>query len=185
MQICYTPIMKLYRFSPIENKAELLAAIEHIHFECHRLCKQSLGEYLPNSGNVGVFCHHESEYAFLTELRQQMTEESDNFNQKYFRLHDPIVIAGREDVPEMTYEFLYIRQPDPYRHHVGDIDFYLEQHEYDELKTRVLQREVKGARDFPSPHLEMIELFDPDSDVLAYVSTNKMVDLVRSTKSEA
>jgi hypothetical protein len=44
---------------------------------------------------------------------------------------------------------------------------------------------ISGARVFPSPRLDMIELYHPDSDVLAYVSTDKMVDLVKTTKSEA
>lgn len=177
--------MKLYRFSPIQNERELREAIRYIHFECHKLCMQSFGEYLPNSGNVGVFCHYEDEYQFLMGLRKELTEESENYNQKYFRLHESIIVPAQDDVPETTYEFLYIRQPDPYRHHVGDIDFHVKQDEYDVLKERVAKGEIKGARDFPSPHLEMIELSNPDSDVLAYVSTEKMTDLVRSTKSES
>jgi len=46
-------------------------------------------------------------------------------------------------------------------------------------------KEVPGARLFPSPSLEMIEMLDPDCDVLAYVSTEKMTDIVKTTKSEA
>lgn len=178
--------MQLYRFSPIKGQDELLKAIEHIHVESYRLCKQSFGEYLPNSGNVGVFCHYQDEYETLTKLREQLTESSENYNQKYFRLHKPIIIPAKDDVPETTYEFLYIRQPDPYRHHVGDVDFYLPEYEYIKLKEEIENgKEIAGARLFPSSRLEMIELYDPNSDVLAYVSTEKMTDLVKTTKSEA
>ncbi len=178
--------MQLYRFSPIESQEKLFEAIEYIHLEAHRLCTQSFGEYLPNAGNVGVFCHYEDEYEYLTEVRKELTEASENFSQKYFRLHSPVVIPARGDVPETIYEFLYIRKPDPYRHHVGDIDFYLPEAAYAELRKEIENgRAPNGARLFPSPHLEMIELFDPNSDVLAYVSTERMVDLVKTTKSAA
>jgi len=63
------------------------------------------------------------EYEYLTKVREKLTESSDNLNQKYFKLHNPIVIPAQGDVPETAYDFLYIRQPDPYRHHVGDLDF--------------------------------------------------------------
>jgi len=82
--------MKLYRFSPIENKAQLLEAIKYTHLKCFELCKKIFGEYLPAAGNIGIFCHYDNEYQFLTKLREELTEESDNWNQKYYRLHKPI-----------------------------------------------------------------------------------------------
>jgi hypothetical protein len=127
-----------------------------------------------------VFCHYQNEYENLTKIREKLTEPSDNLNQKYFRLHEPIVIPAKDDVPETTYTHLYIRKPDPYRHHVGDIDFCLEPGEYLELKKSLLSgAEVKGARVFNRPDLDMIELYDPDVDALGYVSTERMVEIVR------
>jgi hypothetical protein len=177
--------MKLYRFSPIETKEQLMVAIEHTHFACYQLSKQSFGKYLPNAGNMGIFCHYDNEYEFLTKLRKELTEASDNRDQKYFRLHQPIVIPAKEDVPETTYTYLYIRKPDPYHHHVGDVDFYLEQTEYEHLKQSLLDNEksVKGARVFPRTDLDMVELYDADVDALAYVSTNTMTEKVRSKQS--
>ena len=32
-----------------------MEAIEHIHFACHLLYKQTMGKYLPVAGNVGYF----------------------------------------------------------------------------------------------------------------------------------
>lgn len=177
--------MKLYRFSPIKNEAELLEAIKHIHFECYKLCRQSFGKYLPNAGNMGVFCHYDDEYKELTKIRERLTEASDNVNQKYYRLHKPIVIPRKSDVPETTYTFLYVRKPDPYRHHVGDVDFYLEPERYKKLKQEMLKgKVVKGARVFDRPDLDMIELYDPDVDALGYVSTAKMSEAVRVKLSE-
>ncbi|HVS79287.1 MAG TPA: hypothetical protein VHD84_03310 [Candidatus Saccharimonadales bacterium] len=168
--------MKLYRFSPIKNQEELLRAIEYIHFACYRLCNNSFGKSLPNAGNVGVFCHYDEEYATLTELRKGLTEASDNFNQKYFRLHKPITIAGKDNIPETTYAYLYIRKPDPYRSQVGDIDFYLEPEEHSKLKKDL----PPGARLFDRQDLDMVELYDPDVDALAYVSDYKMTEKVRT-----
>ena len=140
----------------------------------------SFGEYLDNSGNLGIFCHYEDEYSQLIELRKTLTEPSDNPNQKYFKLHEPIVFEATEYAPKAIYTDLYIRKPDPYRHHVGDMDFYLEPMEYEKLKKEFLSDNLlPWSRLFPRADLDMIELYDPDSDVLAYVSTNQMTHKAR------
>ena len=140
----------------------------------YRLAVRTPGSHPGNRGSIPLG---------ITQ-KKKLTEDSENFNQKYFRLHKPIVIPAQDGVPETTYEFLYIRKPDPYRHHVGDIDFYLEETEYQKIKQSLEAGQVlPGARIFPGPHLDMIELYHPDSDVLAYVSTEMMTDLVKTTKS--
>ncbi|MCA9349453.1 hypothetical protein KC853_00215 [Candidatus Saccharibacteria bacterium] len=177
--------MKLYRFSPIENKASLIEAVKYTHFACYELCKQSFGSYLPNAGNMGIFCHYDDEFEQLVTIRKELTEPSDDPNQKYFKLHEPIVVPEQDGVPETTYTHLYIRKPDPYRHHVGDVDFYLEQQQYDELKQSLIDgKQVKGARVFPRNDLDMVELYDPDVDALGYVSTNTMTEKVRIKLSD-
>jgi len=178
--------MKFYSFSPIKNEEELLKAIEHIHFSCYKLCKQSFDKYFLNAGNIGIFCHYDDEYKFLTDIRKKLTESSDNFNQKYFKLHKPITIPSRGDVPETTYTYLYIRRPDPYRHHAGDVDFYLEPLKYEELKNSLLNGKIiSGVRVFERPDLDMVELYNPDIDALAYISTEKMSNIVRTKQSAA
>ena len=104
--------MMQFRFSPIKDKAQLFKAIEYIHFESYRLCKQNLGYFLPVAGNVGVFCHYEDEFDRLTKIRKELTDLNDNWNQKYFRLYKPIIISAKNGVPETTYTYLYIRKPD-------------------------------------------------------------------------
>lgn len=174
--------MKLYTFSPIQNQNELLEAITFTHFACYQLCKQSYGSYLANAGNMGIFCHYDDEYEQLTELRKQLTAASDDAMQKYFRLHQPIVIPAKDDVPETTYSYLYIRRPDPYRHQVGDVDFYLPEDQYRALKQAILsgKRTLLGARVFDRPDLDMIELYDPDVDALGYISTPQTANAVRA-----
>jgi hypothetical protein len=178
--------MKLYRFSPITDKEQLLQAIEHVHVECYKLCKQSFGEYLPNAGNMGIFCHYDDEFEYLRSVRDDMTHSSNNPDLKYYELLEPIVIPAKDDVPETTYTHLYVRRPDPYRAHVGDVDFFLEQDKYDELKQAMLHgKQIPGARVFERPDLDMIELYDPDVDALGYVSTNVMSQKVRIKLSDA
>lgn len=169
--------MKLYRFSPIKDKVQLFKAIEYIHLESFRLCKLKLGLYLPVVGNIGVFCHYDEEYERLNQIRKELTDIDDNWNHKYFRLHKPIVMISKGDVPETTYTYLYIRKPDPYRHHVGDVDFYLKKDKYQELKKSLISgKGRKGIRLFERPTEDMIELFDPDSDLCAYIHSHKIGD---------
>ena len=177
--------MKLYRFSPIQDQTELLEAITYIHFACHKLCKQSFGKYLSNAGNMGVFCHYDDEHERLVAIRKQIAKPSDDPNQKYFELYEPIVIPAQADVPETTYTHVYIRKPDIYRAQTGDVDFYLEQSEYDALKQSLRKgTAIKGARIFPRNDLDMIELYDPDIDALGYVSTSAMTEKVRVKLSD-
>lgn len=177
--------MKLYRFSPITDEKTLFEAITYIHLACYKLCEQSFGTLLPNAGNVGVFCHYEDEYQRLIAIRKELTEPSDNPNQKYFGLLEPILIPANDTVPETTYTHLYIRKPDPYRHHVGDVDFYLSQDEYTKLKESLQHGgPIRGARIFPRNDLDMIELYDPDVDALGYVSTEAMTNKVHVKQSD-
>ena len=132
-----------------------------------------------------MFVHYDDEYEQMTELRKKLTEDSGNALQKYFALREPIAIPAINDIPQTSYTHLYIRKPDPYRHHVGDMDFFLSQEKYNRLKAEMLAgKRVPGARIFDRPDLDMIELYSPDSDVLAYVSTKKMSGLVKAKRSE-
>lgn len=177
--------MKLYRYSPIESKSQLLEAIEYIHAASYKLCKNTFDRYLPNAGNVGVFTHYDDEYGTLVGIRNLMVEPSDDPGQKYFTLTEPITIAATENAPEATYTHLYIRKPDIYRAQVGDIDFKLGQTEYDQLKQSIQNGEqLPGARLFPRKDLDMIELYNPDIDVLAYVSTSDMSEKVHIKLSD-
>jgi len=165
----------LYRFSLIKNKYELLDAIEYIHLECFKLCKNSLGKFFPVSGNIGVFCHYEDEYEFLKKIQGKLVNPPPKPEQKYLPLKEPIVIPSRGDIPETVYTHLYIRKPDPYRHHVGDMDFLMTPEKYKKLKGRVVEGKVKGARNPNHPSHDMVELFDPDSDVLAYIGDHHLI----------
>jgi histidine triad (HIT) family protein len=176
---------KPYRFSPIKRKDEMMEAIKYLHIQSYKMCKTTFDRYLDISGNIGIFCHYDEEYNFLKTIQAEMCYPSEDKNTKYFELREPIVFEEENSIPRTTYTHLYIRKPDIYRSQVGDIDFYLPEQEYQKLKQEMLDGKVmKDARIFPRPDLDMIELFNPDIDVLTYVSTLKMSEKVRLKISE-
>ncbi len=175
--------MKPYRFSPIQNKNQLLEAIKYTHFKCFELCKKNFGKYLPVAGNIGIFCHYDDEYKFLTKLREELTEKSDNWNQKYYRLHEPITIPAQGNVPDTVYTYLYIRRRDQYKAQVGDVDFVLDDKGFNELKNSLSHGvEIKGVKILDRPNLNLIELSDPDIDVLSFLGPKNMTENSDSTQ---
>ena len=167
--------MKPYRFSPIENEEQLLEAIKYTHFTCFELCKKVLGRYLPVAGNIGIFCHDENEYKFLTGLREKLTDESDNWNKKYFRLLKPIVIPSKDNIPETTYEYLYIRKPDELRSEVGDIDFVINENEFKEISNLKV---INDVTIFNRPDLGMCGFSNFDFDVLSFLTTKTVTEAI-------
>lgn len=169
--MCMSP----FRFSPINDTAQLLAALSYIHAACHKLCLQSLGLYLPVAGNIGIFSHSDDEYAQLRVLQQEMTDPSDRVYGKYYRLHTPIRIPTDQGIPEATYTHLYIRKPDPDKPQVGDIDFFLGTAPFAALKMSLKNNPtgIQGARILNRPDLDLVELFDVHVDALAYVGDKK------------
>lgn len=167
--------MRPYRFSPITSKEELYDAIGYVHRVCHQLCLRPFGRYLPVRGNVGIFAHYDAEYAYLLSLRDQLVDPAVHYKNKYFKLERPIVVPEQDGVPGATYEFLYIRRVDPYRPQVGDVDFVLPPKEHKALKTNLNPETfVNDARLFGRPEENMIELWNPDVDAVAYVATSKL-----------
>jgi hypothetical protein len=134
-----------------------------------------MGKYLPVAGNIGVFSHYDDEYEFLKAMQAELTDLSQNVYGKYFLLHKPITIPAYGDIPAATYTYLYIRKPDPEKHHVGDVDFYLEPAQYAELKTALMNGKIiRGARKFPDrPNLDVVELYDTDVDAWGYIGDKK------------
>ncbi len=173
--------MKPYRFSPIENKAQLLEVIKYTHLKCFELCKKVYGKYLPVAGNIGIFCHYDDEYNFLTKLRKELTEESGSWNNKYYRLYEPLVVSRLGDIPGAVYAYLYIRRPDQHKE-VGDIDFVLDEKEYSKLKNSLLLgNKIEGMKIFDRPDLDLIRLSDPDTDTLSFIGTK---DMAKNIKTE-
>lgn len=162
--------MKLYRFSPIETEGALRDAIAHIDTAGHELCTRIMGRSLSMTGSLAVFAHYEDEYKTLKEIQQKWARDPAAIHEKYRELRDPI----KSRAAGARYTRLYIRAPDPYRVHIGDFDVCLPSNEYTTLKNKIESGQgPRGARIFPRPDLDMIELFDPDVDVLVYIVPEK------------
>lgn len=163
-----------FLFSPIKDQEELMKAIEYVHLACHKLCKRTFGKYLPVSGNLGIFCHFDDEFEYLTKMREELTITEENINNKYFRLHKPIVIPAMNGIPETTYYYLYIRRPEEDHPDAGDVDFYLEPEKYFELKNSLLkgERVFEGVKVFERVDIDYIKLFDPKVQAAAFVGTH-------------
>lgn len=164
-----------------ENKKRLIELIQRINSDCHKLCNYSLGRYLEVSGNIGIFCQSEEEYEIFSRLREQLTEASDNPNQKYFKLNEPIVVSTGGDIPSTSYTHLYIRKfdPTPYGKYLGDVDFILENSEYLDLKEKVLKNMIKDAQIYDRTGWDTIQITNPDINAVTYISTKDFAEKVR------
>lgn len=165
----------------MKDEVKLQKRIREVHLQCHLLCKKTLGRYLGASGNVGIFCQSEEEYKHLTKVREKLTKASGNPNQKYYELHEPIVIPTEKGIPEATYTHLYIRRPDPtpYGKNPGDIDFVVEDGEYLRLKSLVESGKVNGAKMYDRPGWDTIQITDSSVDAVGYISTQEFAERVR------
>lgn len=174
--------MNQFKFSPIKSKDQLFEAIKYTHLKCFELCKRVYGKYLPVAGNLGIFCHYNDEYEFLTKLREKLTDKSDNWNQKYYRLHDPIKFPSDGDIPETTYTYLYIRKPD-YHTEVGDVDFVLNKKEYKVLRKNLSNGvKIKGMEILDRPELDLIKLLDPTFDVSSFIGQKDINEDIKAQK---
>lgn len=159
---------------------DLVDIIQEVHFGCFRLCKDAIGSYLPTASNMGVFCQSQNDFERFTRVREELTEPSDNPNQKYYRLRRPIIIAQNDNVPETTYDYLYIRKPAEDTREFGDVDFVLPYHDFVVLKQRVLNGEhVAGASVYNRPGWDMVELKRAEVRAVAYISYQEMAEKVR------
>lgn len=158
----------------------LIYTLERIHVDCHRLCRKALGRYLPVAGNIGVFCQSDEEFEMYTKVRERVTHQSDDPNQKYFALKEPIVMSAHGDIPSATYTHLYIRKPNPESPEAGDVDFVLSKDEYAKLKDRIIGGEaIPGASIYDRPGWDTIEVRDPHISALAYIGTQEMAEKAR------
>ena len=150
----------IYRFSPITTKKSLLEAIQYIASKSTELCKKITGKEYPISG-LTVFSHYPEEFETLKKFLLELGERESEHNGLYVKLRKPI------NLPNNKLSLLRVRVPDPYRLHVGCNDF--EVPSYDKFKNRYLKQKPDNLRLITRLEYEMIEFFDPDFDILAYV----------------
>nr|AQS33672.1 hypothetical protein [uncultured archaeon]AQS33716.1 hypothetical protein [uncultured archaeon] len=153
--------MKHYRFSPIEDEKHLLDAVRYVVEHASDLCDKTIGMRLPIS-SLTIFAHYSDEYDKLIKIVKKLGKPFNENNGPRIELSKPIKLSGN------IIRHIRIRIPDPYRMQVGCCDFDVKS--YDPFKKKYLK--CKNLRVIKRPEYEMIEFFDPDYDVLAYIVSN-------------
>ena len=152
--------MRLYRFSPINNEKRLREAVIYVADKTSEFAKKIVGKTLPIS-SLTIFAHYSDEFENLSKIVQTLGNFLNEHNGPRVALHESIK-AG-----ENTITHLRIRKPDPYRAQVGCNDFDIP--DYVTFKDEYLSKQSSSLRMIKREDYEMIEFFDPDFDVLAYV----------------
>jgi hypothetical protein len=157
--------MKLYRFSPIQSKDDLRQAFVYVAETITVLGTQAIGYPLPIN-SLTIFSHYRDEFTCLSEMLLASGEKVAENNGTFVELREPIQTMNS------VVRRVRVRIPDPYRMQVGCGDFDVAS--YDEFKSEFLTNNTGGLREIIRPDMRMVEFFNPDFDVLAYV-TDKIV----------
>ncbi len=152
--------MRLYHFSPIKNQKQFLLAVKYIATSNTKLCKSVIGKKLPIN-SLTIFSHYPKEFEQLTKYLYKLGKRYNENNGLRVRLNKPINVGSN------VITYLRVRKPDPYRMQVGCNDFIVEN--YKVFKNTYLKAQAKNLRLIKRQEYEMIEFFDPEFDVLAYV----------------
>lgn len=107
-----------------------------------------------------IFSHYSDEYDRLLGIIKSWGEVSEANNGVKVKLRKSIT-AQNQNINELR-----IRKPDPYRMQVGCCDFVVV--DYFTFKDSNLPNNP-NLRLIKRPRYEMIEFFDPEFDVLAYI----------------
>ncbi len=157
---------RLYRFSPIADKATFLKAINWIVVKTIKLGELATNQPY-NISSLTVFAHYPQEFEQIKIMLLEMGTEVAENHGPFVKLTKPLNIESN------NIDTVRIRRPDPYRMQVGCVDFKVEN--YEEFKNTYLTNEPENLRLIEREDYEMIEFFDPNLDVLAYVVSKQLV----------
>jgi hypothetical protein len=143
----------------IETEEQLIQAVEYVTIKTSELCKKITGNTYPIA-SLTIFSHQQDEYENLVKILFTLGTLFNENNGPRVTLHTPILVEGN------SITHLRIRKPDPERSQVGCSDF---ETEYESFKKEYLDLHPEHLRLIQRPAYNMIEFFDPDYDVLAYV----------------
>lgn len=143
-------------------KEELIEKAKYIAEQTTKLCEKVIGRPLPIS-SLTIFSHTNEEFEnFKTSLSSMGVPYNEN-NGPRITLNEAILVGSNKII------HLRIRKPDAERPQVGCNDFDVEN--YGDFKNKYLAGHQDNLRLIVRPEYEMIEFFDPEFDVLAYVVT--------------
>lgn len=153
--------MKLYRFSPIKSPAECFEALEYIDKKLRELSALVLNEKL-SVNTLKIFAHYDDEYTFLKSWVDNLgSSEDEDSSTSYYVKPSKAMVINKDPI-----EYIGIRTPDPYRQQVGCGDFVVDN--FEKFKAKYIGK-TPFIREVPHPKYQMLELFHPDIDILAYI----------------
>ncbi len=161
------------------TKEQLYEKVRYIYQQCSLLVKDSLGVVPPTAGNIAVFCQSDEDYSVCSAVAERLVKPSNNPDQKYFQLIEPIVIGDTDEFPGTTLEWLYIRKPSEDSPESGDVDYTMSEEDYERLKAQVNAGEIKNASIYARPGWDMVEFRNSQYDGLPYAATLPMQEKVR------
>lgn len=146
----------------IQDKAGMEEAVQYVAAETSRLAKKIVGKVFPIK-SLTIFSHSQIEYELLTGILAEMGKPHNFNNGPRIELYKPI------EVGENHITHLRIRKPDPERPQAGCNDL---ETDYEAFKKKHLSKHPNNLRLIKRSEYEMIELYDQNFDVLAYVVSN-------------
>jgi len=144
---------------PIQNKEELLTAVRYVAARTSELAEKIVGKIFPIK-SLTIFAHSQPEFELLNGILTKIGKPYNYNNGPRVELFNPIE-AGANNITHLR-----IRKPDPERPQVGCNDF---KTDYEMFKKEYLAKYPGNLKLIVRPEYEMIEIFDKEFDVLAYV----------------
>ncbi|MDO8622590.1 MAG: hypothetical protein Q7R80_05150 [bacterium] len=118
----------------------------------------------PPISSLTIFAHYPDEFEYMKGAILALGTLRDANNGPRVLLSTPMQVADN------LIQCVRIRHPDPYRSQVGCGDLVVR--DYQEFKKQYLRERSHHLRLIERERYEMIEFFDPDYDVFAYVVSN-------------
>lgn len=143
----------------IRNQKELIEAVAYTALQTSKMAKKVTGKTFPIK-SLTIFSHSQEEFESLVKITESLGKPYNYNNGPRVELDEPIEIEGN------IITHLRIRKPDLERPQVGCNDF---ETDYNAFKNDYLLKHKENLSLIKRPEYEMIELHDPDFDVLAYV----------------
>lgn len=142
------------------DESDIRRFVQEIVDKANSLKNKHTSEKEARANYACIFCHDNEQYDNLASIMQRAAKIiEDTSTGPLFHIPKLDTVAG-------PLQLLKIRSPDVARPELGDADFTIEN--YSEFKKKYLS-EV-GFKLITREKFEMIELIDPQFDVLAYFS---------------
>ncbi|MEX0877567.1 MAG: hypothetical protein WDZ40_01730 [Candidatus Spechtbacterales bacterium] len=143
----------------IRNQEQLVETVKYVASETSKMAQKVLGRAF-SIKSLTVFSHSQEEFDALVKIIEKLGKPYNYNNGPRVELRDPIEAGGN------LITHLRIRKPDTERPQVGCNDF---ETDYEIFKNDYLSKHPANLNFIERQEYEMIELHDPNFDVLAYV----------------